>query len=142
MSELAENAWLAEQRGVATAYLEVRGIPAFEVGETPAFHIRPQFALWTVRSRREPTSSAWWVATGDVPTDSLSSEEGQTPRAAVAGFSRRWGAASIQVRNGEEPKEFAMGPGIDRVELGGLLARRSAMLKTWSQDDSLWPPDA
>src|ERR1700677_2780026 len=100
MSELSENTWLVEQRGVATAYLEVRGIPAFEVGETPAFHMPPRFALWAVRSRREPTSAAWWVATGDVPTDSLSSDEGKTPRAAVAGFSRRWGDASIQMRNG------------------------------------------
>ena len=138
MAEIDENAWFAQQRGVAISYLEKEGISAPEVGDVPAFHVSPYVSLWAVRSKKNPDAVGWWVIAGDLPTDYLSAENAENPRTALAGFARIWKAAAECMLRGERHPDFQIGRKEDWPELGDLLLRRSGVLMSYSENETLW----
>jgi hypothetical protein len=138
MSEVAENLWLAEQRSVATAYLEKEGIGTPELGESPAFHVSPYVSLWAVRSKKSPGSVGWWVIAGDLPTDYLSASDAREPRLAVGVFAKQWKEASARMLRGEDTPGIKIGTTKDQKSLGDLLNRRADLLRRCSEDSELW----
>jgi len=138
MSEIAEEAWLTEQQKLAAAYLETQGIAKPELGEVPAFHVSPYVSLWAVRSKKNPDAVGWWVIAGDLPADYISASDAKQPRTAIAAFARRWKEVAERMLRGEEHPMFAVGRAEHRREVGDLLGRRSGVLKSYSENDSLW----
>ena len=138
MSEIADETWLAEQRKVAVAYLEKQGIAKPELGEDPAFDDSPYVSLWAVRSKKNPDAVGWWVIAGDLPTDYVSASDAREPRGAIAAFARLWEEAAQHMLRGEDHPRFSIGRPENRRELGDLLRRRGAVLKSYAENESLW----
>ncbi len=138
MSEIDEDAWLTEQQSVAAIYLEREGIPNPELGEEPAFHVSPYVSLWAVRAKKNPNAVGWWVIAGDLPTDFVSAGDAKEPRDAIAAFARLWEEAARHMLRGEDHPKFSIGRPENRRELGDLLRRRSAVLKSYSENETLW----
>jgi hypothetical protein len=138
MSDIAEDAWLAEQRAIAIGYLQKEGISTPVVAEVPAFHVSPYVSLWAVRSKKNPDAVGWWVIAGDLPTDYLSAENAEEPRMALAAIARLWKEAAERMLRGERDPDFKVGRSEDWPTLGDLLLRRSGILMRYSEDETLW----
>ena len=68
MTEIDEDVWCAQQRGVAISYLEKEGISAPEVGDVPASYVSPYVSLWVVRSKKNSDAVGWWVSAAFIST--------------------------------------------------------------------------
>lgn len=72
--------WRAAQREVAREYLARQGVRHGPLAARPAFEVAPYVVLWAVESLKAPVQVGWWVVTGDLPTDYLSSRDGREAR--------------------------------------------------------------
>ena len=134
----AEASWLGKQRDQSVAYIEKQGIERRGVSEEPEWFVAPYVSLWTVEFGENPGAIGWWVISGDLPTDYISSNDATDPRSALAAFAARWEEVSTYMLRGEDHPTIRIGNLENRKELGDLLLRRSRMLKEWVSDDSVW----
>jgi hypothetical protein len=137
----SENDWIADQRIHAEVYLRTEGVDHLGVGECPAFYAHPNLALWTVQSKKSPGQIGWWVISGDVPTDYISSSDGGHPRQALRAFSDQWLKDSAGMLRGESLSGYSIGPRSRWPELGDLLRRRALILQEYADDDAIWNDD-
>ena len=85
-----EEAWIEQQRQQVIEYLATERVDHLGVGEYPAFHVHPDFALWAVQSRQSPGLIGWWAVSGDVPTDYFSSATPDIHGEALRTVARQW----------------------------------------------------
>src|SRR4051794_20871401 len=104
-----EDIWIEAERKHAEEYLREQQVEHQGVGEYPAFHVHPYFALWAVQSGRSPRAIGWWVVTGDLPADYISSSEGTRPREAMRAFARHWREVSGFMLRGEPHPDYCIG---------------------------------
>lgn len=83
-SEEDEEKWILSERTRVDAYLKNENVEHLGVGEWPAFHIVPYLALWAIQSKATPGWVGWWVISGDVPTDYISSKNARHAREAMS----------------------------------------------------------
>lgn len=134
----AEDAWIAQERRKIEDYLAREGVDHLGVGEYPAFHVPPCFALWAVQSKKQPEHVGWWAIGGDLPTDYLSRADAGTPREALAAFARIWREAADSMERGERHPTIAIGTPEDWPELGRLLRLRAEFFAELASDDEAW----
>jgi hypothetical protein len=133
-----EESWIQAERKHAEAYLCEQRVEHLGVGEFPAFHVHPYFALWAVQSKRSPGSIGWWVVTGDLPADYISSSEGHHPRDALRAFARHWQEVSGFMLRGQEHPDYRIGTPDQWPQLGDLLRRRAEIIQRYADDDEIW----
>lgn len=89
----AEERWCEEQRANVADYLESEKVPHGRIGEWPAWHVAPYVSIWAIESLVQPEWIGWWVISGDLPTDCISSAEvspPQHPKKALKVIAERW----------------------------------------------------
>jgi hypothetical protein len=133
-----ETGWLRGQRASVEAYLATQRVAHAGVPERPAWFVAPYFALWPVASLKRPSSTGWWVVSGDVPTDYVSSAEGERPREALQSFSRRWTDLAARMSRGEPHPTMQVGDRARAGELAPLLRSRATLLERFADDDGCW----
>lgn len=137
----SEDKWIQDQRENAEDYLRVQQVQHLGVGEYPAFHVYPYLALWAVRSLRFPGRVGWWVITGDLPSDYVSSDEGRHPREVLRAFALHWQELSSFMLRGEEHPDVRIGTPDQWPMLGDLLSRRARILQRYADDEEIWTDD-
>jgi hypothetical protein len=130
--------WCKDQRVNAEAYLKQEKLTHGKVGEYPAWHVAPYLAVWAVESIVSPGAVGWWVITGDLPSDYLSSNEADGPRGALVAFSIRWNILADCIENGLQHRSIRLGSAECRPTLAPLLRSRAKLLGKFSTDGSLW----
>ena len=134
-----EAAWLGEQRGRVEAYLTAQCVTHGGVADAPAWFVAPYLAVWPVTSLKSGSPSVgWWVLSGDVPTDYLSSAEGRDAREAMRAFSRRWSDLATRMDRGEAHPTMRVGDAERAAELAPLLHARAKLLRLFADDDECW----
>ena len=137
-----EAKWLAGQRANVSRYLETEGIVHGGVPTRAQWFVAPYLSLWPIASAATPDVTGWWVISGDLPTDYLSSKDARDARSALRAFADRWQEASAQLLRGRQPSGFRIGRNLEsaqmRQELGQLLRGRTLAIREWVADDDLW----
>jgi hypothetical protein len=133
----SDGEWVLAQRDTVVAYLAAEGVAHGQVGDWPAWHLSPYVAIWAIESLRTPGWVGWWVISGDLPTDYISSVDARDPRAAMRQFARNWADFAPHLLKGRQPPGTVIGSVAD-PEVGDLLQRRSAILQSWADDDEVW----
>src|SRR5262245_56368482 len=85
--------WCEEQRCNVARYLQSQRLAHGEIGAWPAWHLAPYVSIWAIESLVHPESMGWWVISGDLPTDYISSAAvapPQHPRKAMRVFADNW----------------------------------------------------
>jgi hypothetical protein len=136
--DLEEENWLAEERRKVEEYLEFEGCRHGGVADWPTVHVYPDFALWPVQSTRHTGSMGWWVISGDVPTDYMSTEDGEHPRDALRHFSNQWSDVAEHMRRGKEHPVYKFGSAADWPDLAPQLQLRADALSDCADDDEVW----
>jgi hypothetical protein len=134
----AEELWIAEQRSRIAEYLEKENVDHLGVGEYPAFHVNPYFALWAVQSKAAPGSIGWWAVSGDVPADYISAKGLRHPRDAMRKVADEWKEVSTYMLRNEPHPDTRIGRAEDWPELGKLLLSRSEILCEWADNEEIW----
>ena len=137
-TDKTEEAWVAEQRDTVRAYLQQEGVHHRRVGEWPAWHLHPYLAVWAIESLAAPGRVGWWAISGDVPTDYVSFNDADHPREVLRHFVREWAEVASSMLRGQEPPDTVIGTRDQWPEFGDLLERRSALLRRFADDDSIW----
>jgi hypothetical protein len=133
-----ENNWLAEERRKVVEYLQMEDCRHAGVAEWPAFYVSPHVALWAVQSIKHAGSTGWWAISGDLPTDYMSSSDGEHPRDALRFFAAQWLEVAGYLRRGEAHPTLEFGDPRDWPELAEGLEQRAKILKECAADDSGW----
>lgn len=132
-----DEEWALAQRDIVVAYLATEGVEHGQVGDWPAWHLSPYVAIWAIESLRAPGWVGWWVISGDLPTDYISSASARDPRAAMRQFAKNWADSAAHLTEGRQPPGAVIGSVADPV-VGALLQRRSAILQAWADADEVW----
>jgi Domain of unknown function (DUF4826) len=129
-----EAEWLREQRANVEEYLSREGMQHGGVAEEPAWTVELLVALWAVRAHEPSGTIGWWVITGDVPTDLVSSRDAPDARTALRVFSTRLSEASVE----DHPEAQARPP--EKLQgLARLLRAQAEILRQIAEDDDEWP---
>ena len=137
-----ETAWLKAERQRAMDYLRAERVDHLGVGEDPAFHVWPCLALWAVQSKSNPGWIGWWIVTGDVPSDYISSKDGRHPREALRAFAAHWSEVSAFMLKGEAYPTCRIGTPDQWPQLGHLLRTRAETLQRYADCDEFWEESA
>ena len=130
--------WVAAVRMRVEDYLTRENVDHFGVAEWPEFYVSPYLALWSVQSKAAPGKVGWWVISGDVPTDYITSCNAKSPRAALFEIIALWTKASNEMIQGKQSPDYKLGNPKDWPKLGELLRKRVDILQSFASDDEFW----
>jgi hypothetical protein len=136
-----EDKWCCAKRKAVEDYLLKENFQHGRIGEWPAWHIAPYVSIWAIESLKYPENIGWWVITGDLPTDYISSADitnPQHPRKAIKAIAERWKKMVSSWNRGEEFEGISIAGNRNNEELAPLLEKRADLLIEFSEDDSLW----
>jgi hypothetical protein len=88
-----------------------------------------------------PGAVGWWVITGDLPTDYISSKSANHPRQALQALAESWDDVASHMRAGTPHPSISFGPPEMRSELLPILEKRAEILHRFAEDDSIWEDD-
>jgi hypothetical protein len=134
--------WCDEQRVRVADYLRSQQVNHGRIGEWPAWEVAPHVSIWAVESLARPEWIGWWVISGDLPTDYISSAEvdpPQHPRKALLVIANRWLKQVEAWQAGRDYLGIRIAGAHSHKELASLLEVRTRLLLDWVNDDSLWP---
>jgi general stress protein 26 len=131
--EVTEEDWLDEQQDVAYQYMKNTGTNFRSIEHTPSFFLSPYVAVWAVESGKSPNAVGWWVITGDLPTDYISSSGIGGAREAMSEFAKRWQNSVNIYRSGKNEPSITL-----NSETADLLEKRAHILMEWASDGSMW----
>lgn len=134
--------WLEEQREHVVEYLanEEATFDCIEycVPDEPDFDVAPYLAVWPVMHPDNPDYVQYWVISGDLPTDYVSSRDAADAREVLLHFSESWAEVAACMRVGQEHPSITMAPPEMWPTLAPLLEARSEILREYAEDDSIW----
>jgi hypothetical protein len=136
-----DELWCSERRKTVAGYLGSQKIKHGRVGERPAWYVAPYASIWAIESVARPEWIGWWVISGVLPTDYISSSEvnpPQHPRKAMRVFAQKWLEVVKTWNDGREIENTQIGDPSSHMELGPLLEARGKLLMEWADDDSPW----
>jgi len=131
--EVSEQDWLDEQQNVAYQYMEKTGTKHGRIEHTPSFFVAPYGAVWAVESGKSQDAIGWWVITGDLPTDYVSSNGISSAREAIIAFAERWSNSVNIHKNGNVDPTISLSD-----ETADLLESRAQILTEWASDETMW----
>src|SRR5713226_4577444 len=88
-----EERWCNGQRANVSNYLRSQEVKHGRIGDWPAWYIAPSVSIWAIESSAQPEWIGWWVISGDLPTDYISTADVQPPqhpRKAIRVIAERW----------------------------------------------------
>jgi hypothetical protein len=126
MTEEQRQAWIREQYLKATEYLANKGLVTDSVSEKESRYLVPIMALWKINLLDK---TQVWVISGDLPTDHIVLNNGESARDVVRHFSFKW---QLQAENllrieDKEQHQFAQ----------LLIGRADGLYKLFEKDE-LW----
>ena len=124
----AEAGWLADERRKVMDFLRDEGCRHAGVADWPAFQLSPHLALWAVLSPLHAGRVGWWAISGDVPTDYMSSSDGEHPADALRYFSSQWKEVAGYLRRGEPHPTLDFGDPQNAPAIAEELEERAAAL--------------
>lgn len=126
MTEEQKQAWIREQYLKATKYLAEKGLVTESVAETESRYLVPVMALWKINLLDK---TKVWVVSGDLPTDHIVLDKGETARDVVRHFSFKWQlqAENLLRLDDQEQKQFAE----------FLITRADGLYQLYDKDE-LW----
>jgi|TARA_B100001063_G_scaffold237002_1_gene257390 hypothetical protein len=126
MTEEQKQAWIREQYLKATKYLAEKGLVTQSVAETESRYLVPVMALWKINLLDK---TKVWVVSGDLPTDHIVLDKGETARDVVRHFSFKWQlqAENLLRLDDQEQKQFAE----------FLITRADGLYQLYDKDE-LW----
>jgi hypothetical protein len=136
-----EEEWCLQQRENVESYLRSQGVTPGRIGEWPAWHVAPYVSIWAIESVARPEWIGWWVISGYLPTDYISSSEvspPQHPRKAIRVIAERWLKQVEAWKNGRDCEDISVAGPHSHQELAPLLESRAGTLFEWTNDDGLW----
>jgi hypothetical protein len=139
-----EERWCSEQRVNVANYLSSQKVKHGRIGDWPALHVAPYVSIWAIESLARPKWIGWWVISGDLPTDYVSSADvkpPQHPRKAIRAIAKRWLKLVEAWNEGRDYKAIRIPGPHSHKELAPLLETRARLLIEWADDDSLWEND-
>lgn len=138
---VVEENWCDQQRANVVDYLRSQKVQHGRVGEWPAWHVAPHVSIWAVESLARPDWIGWWVISGDLPTDYISSADVQPPqhpRMAIQVIAERWLKQVEAWEAGREYEGIQIPGPHSHQELAPLLESRARLLIEWTEIDSFW----
>ncbi len=139
-----EERWCDEQRARVADYLRSERVNHGRIGDWPAWHVAQRVSIWAIESLARPEWIGWWVISGDLPTDYISSADvspPQHPRKAIRVIAERWLKLVQAWEEGREYEGIRIPGPHSHNELAPLLESRARLLVEWANDDSLWEED-
>jgi hypothetical protein len=136
-----EERWCNEQRANVTDYLRSQKVKHGRIGDWPAWHIAPCASIWAIESLARLEWIGWWVISGDLPTDFISSADVQPPqhpRKAIRVIAERWLKQVEAWSEGRDYEGIRIAGPHSHKELAPLLESRAKILIEWADDDSFW----
>ena len=133
--------WCVEQRVRVAHYLHSQQLNHGRIGERPAWNVAPYVSIWAIESLAQPEWIGWWVISGDLPTDYISSadvEPPQHPKKAVRVIANRWLKQVEAWQVGRDYEGIRIDGGLSQQELAPLLEDRARLLLEWVNTESLW----
>ena len=140
--DVTEEKWAAAERQKVLDYLAAEGCRHAGVADWPTFHAIPYLALWAVQSTNHAGRVGWWAISGEVPTDYMSSSDGEHPREALRHFAAEWSAVAGHMRRGEPHPEKELGDPQHWPELAEVLEQRAKVLEEYAAEDEIWEDEA
>ncbi|WP_257173526.1 DUF4826 family protein [Colwellia sp. M166] len=126
MTEEQKQIWIREQYLKATKYLAEKGLVTESVAETESRYLVPVMALWKINLLDK---TKVWVVSGDLPTDHIALDKGESARDVVRHFSFKWQlqAENLLRLDDKEQKQFAE----------FLIGRADGLYQLYDKDE-LW----
>ena len=127
-AEKLRTEWVREQFQKANGYLAGKGILTDNVAVTESRYLPPFLAIWKLNTKEK---QAFWVISGDLPTDHMAFSAATDAREAVRAFSLQWQLKAQQI----------IDAGIDdktKLEFAQLLINRAHNLYEMFSNEKLW----
>ncbi len=124
--------WIRSQFQKANQYLAGKGIIPDNVAVTESRYMPPLVALWKLNTKDR---QAFWVISGDLPTDHMPFSAAANARDAMRSFSLNWQLKAEHIVNSES---------VDKTQqdFANLLVSRAQGLYELFEDDALWQSQA
>ena len=136
-----EAQWCNEQQAVVAAYLQSQNVRHGRIGEWPAWHIAPVVSIWAIESTVRLNWIGWWVISGDLPTDYISSadvSDPQHPRTAIQMIAERWLKQADAWKEDRDFEGIQINSLHTRKELSTMLESRANLIIEWAENDLYW----
>lgn len=133
-----ETLWVSEERQKVVDYLKGEGCRHAGVADWPTFLVTPHLALWAVQSTRHVGRTGWWVISGDVPTDYMSSSDGENPQDALKYFAAEWLDVAGYMRRGEPHPQMELGNPEEWPAMAEVLEQWAEALEEYAADPEIW----
>ena len=130
--------WIKEEFKKVEEYLQKEKITYDRIENTPSFYIEECVAIWKIFSKKYKGKIGWWVISGDLPTDYISSKNIKDARTALEKILSEWKSYVKSMKDGKNPNDVKIGNKNNKKELGELLEKRINILEEWLATDNLW----
>lgn len=126
--EKARAEWVRSQFQKANEYMASKGIIPDNVAVAESRYLPPYFAIWKLNTRDK---QAFWVISGDLPTDYMQYSAAVDAREAVRTFSLQWQLKAQRIiESGAMDKT--------QQDYANLLVNRAQGLYDMFSQDQLW----
>ena len=129
--EQARTQWVREQFQKANEYLASKGIIPDNVAVSESRYMPPFLAIWKMNAK---DNKAFWVLSGDLPTDHMPISAALNAREAVRSFSLNWQLKAQQIINAGVTDKT-------QIEFANLLVHRAQAMYDMFEQDALWIAD-
>ena len=131
-AEQARTQWVREQFQKANEYLASKGIIPDNVAVSESRYMPPFLAVWKMNTKDK---TAFWVLSGDLPTDHMPFSAALNAREALRAFSMHWQLKAQQIIDaGVRDKTQA--------EFANLLINRAHAMYEMFEEEALWSAQA
>ena len=132
----AYETWLKKELDSHPTHLFKHNLIDGKVKVALAWALPGRLCLGIVMSDKDP-AKAYWVISGDVPTDHLVLKQAADAREAAKHFAMKWQLQAARLvesqsvgRSADDPKVWS--------EAGGVLTRKAEALYALTEDDAHW----
>lgn len=136
--DIPDEKWIKDERRKVVDYLAFENCRHAGVSDWPTFHAGMHLALWAVQSTKHAGRIGWWVISGDVPTDYMSSADGEQPQDALRHFAAQWAEMADCMKNGQPHPTVEMGDPKEWPKMGVMLAEWATILQEYADDEAIW----
>ncbi len=128
MTEEQRVVWLRTQFQRANEYLASKGIIPDNVSVQESRYLPPFVAVWKLNTRDK---QAFWVISGDLPTDHMPLAAATDAREAIRAFALHWQLKAEQITQGDVAEQT-------QKDFANLLIARAHELYEVFSDEKLW----
>ena len=135
-NKITEQEWLKKEHGEVLAYCSRNSLGLSAIIQSRSAVLPPLVAVWLVDSK--VNKQQFWVITGDVPLDHISSNHAKDARDAIRDFSLRWQLQSENILNGLAKNRVQPDLIETQRKFAAFLISRAHSLYDIFEKDELW----